>query len=229
MIDAFLLDSLRENLSGVSAAGVCHSAESRFSVLLVCTANHCRSPLLEFLFRSRVDACGLPWDLRSAGVHATPGQPPHPQVAKLVRDLDVDTESWRSSQVTPAMIERADVVLTAADEHRAAVLRLMPSAVNRTFTFLQFVHLAKAGTPDFDDRIEHWGPELVRSSIRGRSRVQPLPAGARSLPDPMGRRKGAFRRCADMIELSLDSLLPVIPDVGRHGPVSTEPCTRPVG
>ncbi len=101
-------------------------------VLYVCTANICRSPAAAALLRE-ADLPGV--EVVSAGTHAAVGSP----ACSVVRELS----GHESQPLTPALIEPADLVLTAAREHRTAVIDMHPAARSRTFTIRQAGRLAQ--------------------------------------------------------------------------------------
>jgi protein-tyrosine-phosphatase len=101
-------------------------------VLYVCTANICRSPAAAALLR---EAAVPGVEVVSAGTHAAVGSP----ACSVVRELP----SHASQPLTPALIEPADIVLTAAREHRTAVIEMYPGARSRTFTVRQAGRLAQ--------------------------------------------------------------------------------------
>ena len=96
-----------------------------------------------------------------------------------------EVTAHESVQMGPAMIARADLVLTATRQHRSAVVTTLPAAIGRTFTILQFVVQAKLA----------------------RSLVQPVPGEEDDLPDPMGKGVQEFRLCADRLQNSVDRIL----------------------
>ena len=64
-----------------------------------------------------------------------------PTAAELVR-LGGDPTGFVARDLTVAFCEAADLILTATAEHRAVVLQESPRALKRTFTLLEFAHLA---------------------------------------------------------------------------------------
>lgn len=67
-----------------------------------------------------------------------------PRAADQLRRLGIDPSGFRARSLTPVLAERADLILTATTTHRSDVLQLMPRALRRTFSILEFVHLACA-------------------------------------------------------------------------------------
>jgi protein-tyrosine-phosphatase len=114
---------------------------ARWSILTVCTANVCRSPLMELLLRDRLDAGRF--EVASAGVMGW-------------RDAPVD------SMVRLELARLGVVVVTATREHRASVLELDPGALRKTFTLLELSALVEGRTAESL-------PALVADAARRRS------------------------------------------------------------
>jgi len=120
-------------------------AQPSFTVLVVCTGNICRSPLAEQLLRARFDAAGLPITVHSAGTMAVVGHDMTPQAAAISRELGGEGEGHHSArQLTEALVESADLVLTATRQHRHEVVAMHPRAVRYAYTLTQFAHLVEA-------------------------------------------------------------------------------------
>jgi protein-tyrosine phosphatase len=106
-------------------------------ILVVCTGNVCRSPLAEALLRQRLLERGVSSDqvrVESAGVRALVGDPMTEPAEGELRSLGGDAAGFASRQLTPEMIDAADLVVTAERSHRAAVVQMLPRALRYTFT-----------------------------------------------------------------------------------------------
>jgi protein-tyrosine phosphatase len=108
-----------------------------FSVLVICTANVCRSPAAEIELGAALRPSGV--RVASAGLRARAGQAMAPEIARL---LDVSADDVIARQLTPGMIREADLVLTMTRRQRSAVVASAPPAVRRTFTLHEFAGLA---------------------------------------------------------------------------------------
>lgn len=108
------------------------------SVLCVCTGNVCRSPALQRLLETYGDGSV---NVSSAGVSALVGEPMAPHTAELLEQQGIDVAGIRGRQLTATMIEDATVIITMTQRQRSAVVRLVPSAVRRTFTLLELAAL----------------------------------------------------------------------------------------
>jgi protein-tyrosine phosphatase len=119
-------------------------------VLVVCTANVCRSPAAARLLS---DLFGAGVRVHSAGVHAEAGQPACADASGWLRQHSGMTQRGRhraagraaehaSRLLTADDVRAASLVLTAAREHRAAVARLAPASQVYTFTLAQAGRIA---------------------------------------------------------------------------------------
>lgn len=117
-------------------------------VLVVCTANICRSPATAELLRREFANPSLV-DVSSAGVAALPGAAACGVSTDLVRALPVagaqppDGAPPHSARlVTAQFLLDADLVLALDRTHRAALAQLAPATRGRTFTLRQAARLA---------------------------------------------------------------------------------------
>ena len=120
-------------------------------VLVVCTGNICRSPAVERLLAAGLGAAyqgrngggGLApaIEVASAGTGAAAGWPMTDEMAALVEGMGVETRGFEARQLTPAMVQQADLVLALTRRHRSAIVELVPAAVRRTFTLRELARL----------------------------------------------------------------------------------------
>lgn len=187
------------------------SGTGEFSVLVICHANHCRSPLVEHVLAQEAELRLLNWSVSSAGTHANPGRRMHPSAAAVLARRGLDTRDWGARLLEPRLLKAADLVLTAGDEQRAIVARLSPRSLSRTFTLLQFAHLQRAA--ELPRRISpvDYGPALLAAVREARSAVQPMSKEQRELPDPMGQSSTKFRRCTQVVEQAVEQILAGVP------------------
>ncbi len=183
------------------------SAAAPFTVLIVCRANLCRSPLIEHLLIERCRTSELNWSVSSAGLQAQPGLPMHQHASRLLADRRVQTAEWRSRQVSDDMLAAADLVLTADANQRGAVARLRPDALSRAFTLLQLAHLMRAVRPHLAPPAADRGSWLLSAAAWARPHVQPLPREEVALADPLGQPYRRFEECATTIDRSLRAIL----------------------
>lgn len=80
------------------------------SILLVCHANVCRSPMAEALLRQALGA----QDIRvgSAGIHAAVGTPADPMIVQMLRERNLDLSAHRARRFDGALASAYALVLT---------------------------------------------------------------------------------------------------------------------
>ena len=181
--------------------------QARFRVLMVCTANQCRSAMAEHLLRDAGSALGLDWVVESAGVQARDGQSMHRSAARLLSEQSIDVDGWATRRLTRAMIEDADLVLTAAAEHRRAVVMLDPGAASKTFILLQFARFAALAGPIPIDDSAKVGVTLLDRIAQVRGELQPVGPDEDDIPDPIGKPTRAFNACFSQVQAAIESVL----------------------
>jgi protein-tyrosine-phosphatase len=123
------------------------------SILIVCTANICRSPMAEAMLRRRLESEGMPgeWQVSSAGTWATDGIRASEMGVAVMRERGLDTTAHRSRAVTDAMLGEADLILTMTSGHAEALQAEFPEARGRIRL------LSEMGGPRYDVRDPYGG------------------------------------------------------------------------
>lgn len=204
-----------------------------FTVLFVCYANMCRSPMAErfaaHLWRERFGAGAAAIGSRaagagpdavtfaSAGTDAADGISMVWGAATVLAEHGADNTGFRSRTLTPAILAGADLVLTATREQRGRCVTMLPEAMGRTFTLRQFGRLVtEVSDPALE--LSHAGKAavavatgpgdrlrwLVEQAPSARGRLQPVPPADDDLADPVGQPIEVFRVCATEIRRVLD-------------------------
>jgi protein-tyrosine phosphatase len=184
-------------------------------ILVVCTGNVCRSPLIERLLRVRLgQRLGERSDrveIASAGVRALVGSGMTPEAAAELRALGGDDATFAARQLTGELMEGVDLVLTATKQHRSEAVSRAPSVLRCAFTLRELHRLLREadldGLPDDPaDRVR----ELVALARRRRGFVPPAPDGDDDVTDPYGRSPRAYAATTEQIVPSVELLVDVI-------------------
>lgn len=159
---------------------------NRFTILTVCTANICRSPLMELLLRRQLDTSV--YEVGSAGIRGFRDYPMDRDAAGQAMRFGSDPQYFRSRPITEDMIKVSGLILTATREHRTSVLSLEPTALRRTFTLLEFAQLS-------DDSTSDSLIELIAGSSRRRSQA----VGVLDISDPYLQGELVHQQVAERI------------------------------
>lgn len=103
------------------------------SILVVCRANVCRSPVAEALLKFRMQNRKI----TSAGlsVAAMEGQGVAPVARQLAEADGLDLSSHQAKRIDREMIETADLILTMTEDQRRAIGERSPTAIGKTLLF----------------------------------------------------------------------------------------------
>lgn len=151
------------------------SRDRRFEILTVCTGNIARSPLAAQLLVARLGSPKSAIVVGSAGTGALVGEPMTEEAAELSRRYGGNPVHHRARQVTAALVEGADLVLTATRAHRSEVVSLAPRASRYAFTLRQFARLIESVDPQSGKGATPAGlREAVAAAASQRGFVAPL-------------------------------------------------------
>jgi protein-tyrosine phosphatase len=103
------------------------------SVLFVCTANICRSPMAEGLLRARLGEAAQDWRIESAGTWAIDGEQAAPRAIKVLQARGIDLSEHRSRIVNPAILSQARLVLVMEKGHKEALQVEFPRFASKIF------------------------------------------------------------------------------------------------
>ena len=135
-----------------------------FTIVVVCAANVCRSPLAAVMLQHSLPSLRWRYGFRvlDCGEHAVPGVPACPSMLRWAQRQHLPTDELARHRATPldgALLDVADLVLTVDRHTRSAVHRAYPSAAERTYTLHEAAALAE-GAIDRSVGIDHFVQEL---------------------------------------------------------------------
>ncbi len=134
------------------------SPQPRFSsILVLCEANHCRSPIAEGLFR---EALGPAVEVASAGLRALEGFAAHHDALEVLAERGIDLSAHRGRQLTLEMALAADLILVMDQSQRLLCERMMPSVRGRVYLVGQWLE-----PPEEVDDPFGYGPEAFRRTL----------------------------------------------------------------
>jgi protein arginine phosphatase len=155
------------------------------SVLFVCTANVCRSPMAMGLLRAKVAALGeaADWRIESAGNWAEPGQPAAINTRLIVAERGVDLTSHRSRLVTRELLKEFNLVLTMEDGQKEALRTEFRENARRVFLLSEMIGKSYDIVDPVGKPIEEyrWTAHEIRVILNdGYERIRTLAARSRT-------------------------------------------------
>ncbi len=124
------------------------------TVIFICTANICRSPVAEVLFADwlRRRSVAGDWRVSSAGTWAEDGAPASSYSSEVLAELGLDLKQHRARRVDRQMIAAADLLLCMTRSQREALQAEFPDLADR-------IHLLSAMSgPAYDIHDPYAGP-----------------------------------------------------------------------
>src|ERR1019366_8904160 len=122
------------------------SATVMTTVLVLCTANQCRSVMAQALLTRRLAAAGAAAAVRSAGI-AGGGGPPPPEVISALAAYGLDVRAHRGRSLAEGDLASSDLVLAMAREHLRRAVVTAPGAWPRAFTLKELVRSGEEAGP----------------------------------------------------------------------------------
>jgi protein-tyrosine phosphatase len=187
--------------------GIAPDIPDEAGILVLCTANVCRSPMAASLLARRLAALGVTVPVRSAGMIRR-GDPPLPEVISVMASYGIEIASHRSRVAGAADLARASLVLAMARDNLRYAVTTEPGAWSRAFTLKELIRRGeRIGPRPPDEPLSGW---LSRAHA-GRERASLLGDSAEDdVADPAG---GRFRAYADTASL-LDRLVMTLAELG---------------
>jgi protein-tyrosine phosphatase len=173
-------------------------------VLVVCTANRCRSVMAGALLARRLDAAGVAGWVHSAGLLGE-GQPAPPGAVSAMASYGLDVRRHRSRLMTADEVGVASLVLAMGREHVRHAVVTEPAVWPRAFTLKEIVRRGQqAGPRAPGESLAEWVARLHA----GRERAALLgDSPDDDVPDPMGGPPQAYLMTAALLDQLIGHLV----------------------
>lgn len=104
------------------------------NILIVCTANICRSPVAEAILRDRLSNQGLDgWQVGSAGTWASAGQLASTYSVEIMAEQGLDITGHTSKPVDDKLLGESDLILCMELGHVEALKTEFPQYTSRIY------------------------------------------------------------------------------------------------
>jgi protein-tyrosine-phosphatase len=134
------------------------------TILFVCTANVCRSPMAEYLLRARLGP-ETEWTVGSAGLAAWGGSPASREAVSVMAEKGLDLGPHRSRPLTSDLVRGAGLIVVMTGAHQEDILRLYPEAKGRVYRLKSFGLAGRQANIDDPVGLSTEGYRVVRDEI----------------------------------------------------------------
>jgi protein-tyrosine phosphatase len=178
---------------------------SVFRVVVICTGNRFRSPLVEGFIHQ--ETRGLPVDVSSCGTLDLGPVPPLPAAVEGAARLGLDISGHRSRALADVDLDDADLVLGFERAHVARAVVDGGTAKDRTFTVLELMELLEAAPDPGGASVERArkAVELAAGYRRPRAGM-PLPELSDPISESARGQRNAVKRLHEISLALVDGL-----------------------
>ena len=110
-----------------------------YSVLFVCTANICRSPMAMGLWQDMIKDRADEWIVESAGTWAPEGEPAAQRTQLVLQELGIDLRDHRSRQVNQQMLSQFNLILVMERGHKEALRVEFPEIAKNVYLLSEMI------------------------------------------------------------------------------------------
>lgn len=172
-------------------------------IVVLCTANVCRSPMAAALLARRLSELGVTVPVCSAGMLSS-GDPAYPEVISVMASYGIDLGSHRSHVARAADLARACLVLAMARENLRYAVVTEPGVWPRAFTLRELIQRGERVGPRWPgEPLSAW----LSRAHEGRERASLLGTSAEDdVPDPAGGPPRGYADVAGLLDRSVTRL-----------------------
>jgi protein-tyrosine phosphatase len=147
-------------------------------ILVICTANICRSPVAEGLLRDRLSKRGLEdWTVGSAGTWAQETRGASANSVKVMSEYGLDIQDHVARMVEEQHLSEADLVLCMESGHVEALRAEFPDQAFKIYMISEMVGLSYSVHDPFGEPLSSYqrmGADLARLIDNGMDRIVQL-------------------------------------------------------
>ncbi|MFM7063047.1 MAG: hypothetical protein ACKO04_06105 [Actinomycetes bacterium] len=171
-----------------------------FRVLVVCTANQCRSPLGEVILRDALFRHGVDAVVVSAGtMQGAAGMPAARGSRKVAKELGLELEQHVSHEVDADTVAAADLVITMGVSHVMDLATRFDGCHDKTLTLRELVAHVTSSEVNGPLTLDQVQAEVAAACDRP---LSALLGGHLDVDDPIGMPTSRFRKTgAELTEL----------------------------
>lgn len=109
------------------------------SVLFVCTANLCRSPMAMAILRSKVEHSSEEWRIESAGTWAVEDVRTNSKTQQVMIESGLDIRDHLSQIVSAELLRSFNLILTMEPGHKEALQIEFPEVARRVYLLSEMI------------------------------------------------------------------------------------------
>lgn len=152
------------------------------AILVVCTANQCRSPVAAALLRRRLTDSPHPgpWQVASAGTWARPNAPAAALMVQVAEEWGIDLRDHRAQEVNAQLLAEQDLVLVMERGQKEALALEFPWVTPRLHLLSELAGPAYDVADPIDQALDDYqatAQELDELIERGLARMIALGSG----------------------------------------------------
>ena len=194
------------NDDGVASRAV---ADQRLRILVVCTANVCRSPVSAMMLDRSLLERGIDAIVESGGFLET-GMSACATMATFGSELGIDLSYHHSRPVDPYFVNNANLVLVMERRHARDLMVSFDVGFERIFTIGGLI-AQSLSTPPMGEGLDEWLARIAPC----RSHAEFLGANCNDdVIDPHGESKRVHRRAFDHLQTSMDRVAEIVARAG---------------